>query len=310
MAHRAVQADEGWTFGLSALGDPFADRLVILFPPAPGAGGFDPDPLLTGRWGAHVITLDRPGYGASPPLPEGTTPSLGAIVDAMAGYLRRVARIADEITQATFGPVGAIGWGEGAAYATVLAARHPDLVDRLVLVDPPRPSAVGPYADRPFSLDGLRITADDPNLALPGVRDRLEGMLHDAGLQGTAGVLTDGAAIRGADWGADVAAVRAETLLVRGKEDPLVRAADLRWFARQLPGSRLLEVPCTGMLAIVECWEEILEHVAPRHGRIKEESRDTGTLQIERDPHARSAGGTTPSSDRARELTESEGVER
>lgn len=291
MSHRAIET-EGITLGLTAYGDPLADRLVLFFPPTPGAGGFDPDPLLTGRWGLHLLVLDRPGYGASPPLPPGREPSVADLVDAVAGFLRRSERVANDETQATFGSVGVVGWGSGGVYAVVLAARHPDLVDRLALIDTPRPAVPGPWRTRPVSLEGLRISDDDPNLNLPGVRDRLEEMLKNAGLQGAAGVQGDADAIRAADWAEDVGCVRAPTLVVRGNQDPLVEDADVRWFERHLANVQVRTAAGTGMLAIVQDWEAILQHVAPRHGSIKASERDSGTVQIERDPRAWSASGT------------------
>jgi pimeloyl-ACP methyl ester carboxylesterase len=248
--------------------------------------------LLTGRWGLHLLAFDRPGYGASPPPAPGTVPSVVALVDGLAAYLRRSEKVADQETQATFGATGVVGWGEGGVWASVFAARHPELVDRLVLVDTPRPGALGPYRDRPISLEGLRIAEDDPNLGLPGVRDRLEAMLTEAGLQGDAGVRADADAIGATDWTEDVPRIRARTLVLRGEADPLVEASDARWFERRIPDARVREVAGTGMLAIVQCWEEVLEHVAPAHGHIQEDLRDTGDVQIERDPAAFSSRGS------------------
>jgi len=291
MSHRAVEID-GITLGLSAYGDPLADRVVLLLHPTPGASVFDPDPLLTGRWGLHLLAVDRPGYGASPPLPAGRPPSVAGFADTVADLLRRSERVADEQTPSTFGAVGAVGWGTGGIYALALAARHPDLVDRLALVDTPRPVVPGPWRTRPLSLEGLRISDDDPELRLPGVRDRVEAMLGEAGLQGDVGVRTDAAAVGSADWADDAARVRADTLVVRGERDLLVEAEDVRWFEHHLTHVRSRTVPESGMLAIVSCWEEILEHVAPRHGRLQESLRDTGDPLIERDPHAWSASGS------------------
>jgi len=290
MPSRTIHTDDGRVLGLTALGDPVADRLVLFFPPTPGAGGFDPDPLVTGRWGVHIVTLDRPGYGASPALPPGTDPSVAGFVDDVAGFVRRVERIADGITQATYDRLGVIGWGEGGVYAAALAARHPDLVDRLALVGTPRPGVPGPYRTRPITREGLRVPDSDPELALPGVGDRLDEMLEHAAAQGRAGVDFDAAAISTATWGEEVSGVRADTLLLYGEDDPLAGPSDGRWLERRLPAARLKTVPGTGMLAIVRCWEDVLSEVAPEHGRVAPHLRDSGTLQIERDPRAWSGG--------------------
>jgi pimeloyl-ACP methyl ester carboxylesterase len=293
MTHRLIENEDGWFLGVTALGDPVADRLVVLFPPTPGAGGFDPDPLLTGRWGVQLVTIDRPGYGASEPSAAAAALGLAGMADAVAHYVERSAQAADHISHPPFQGVSAIGWGEGGAWAATLAARHPDLVDRLALVGTPRPTSRGPYPGRPVSLAGLRIPDDDPNLRLPGVADRLHLMLDVAGQQGARGVQLDAAAIREADWAESVGRIEAETLLVCGERDPLAGARDGRWFERRIPRARLRTVPDTGLLAIVACWEEVLAHVAPQHGHVPEHLRDSGTPQIERDPRAWSAGAAT-----------------
>jgi pimeloyl-ACP methyl ester carboxylesterase len=141
------------------------------------------------------------------------------------------------------------------------------------------------------SREALRIADDDPQLRLPGVADRLRRMLDAAALQGDTGVRIDAAAIGRADWAGDVERIRAETLLVYGEQDPLAGPEDGRWFERRIANAGLRTVPGTGLLAIVACWEQILEHVAPHHGHVAERVRDAGTPQIERDPSAWSADG-------------------
>jgi pimeloyl-ACP methyl ester carboxylesterase len=99
-------------------------------------------------------------------------------------------------------------------------------------------------------------------------------------------VRTDAAAIGNADWGNGLDRIEAETLLVYGDRDPLVGPADGRWFERRIPRATLTTVAGTGLLAIVGEWERILEHVAPQHGHVAPDLRDSGTPRIERDPRA------------------------
>ncbi|WKK72245.1 hypothetical protein Q0F99_04400 [Rathayibacter oskolensis] len=51
MANHRFELRSGRGIGVSAAGDPIADRLVVFCHPTPGAGGFDPDPLVTGPGG-------------------------------------------------------------------------------------------------------------------------------------------------------------------------------------------------------------------------------------------------------------------
>ena len=64
MTHHIVELRDGRHVGVTGLGDPEADRLVLMCHPSPGAGGFDPDPPATSTAGVRIITLDRPGYGS------------------------------------------------------------------------------------------------------------------------------------------------------------------------------------------------------------------------------------------------------
>src|ERR1700712_1272998 len=106
MTDRVHQLKSGRGLGLSALGDPASRRLVLLFHPTPGAGGFDPDPQITGPWSVHLITLDRPGYGVSSPLSSAETPSVQARADDAAEYGTHAERGASETQSVDFGAVG------------------------------------------------------------------------------------------------------------------------------------------------------------------------------------------------------------
>lgn len=73
---------------------------------------------------ALVIAIDLPGYGDAPePVRTLTMERLGDLVGA---YVRHVAR----------GPVVLLGHSMGTQVVTEVAARHPDTVERLVLVAP------------------------------------------------------------------------------------------------------------------------------------------------------------------------------
>jgi len=72
----------------------------------------------------RAISIDLPGYGKSPPLPDRTT------IPAYAELL------ADFIEETTDGPVVLIGHSMGGMTGLTLALRYPVLVERMVLIDP------------------------------------------------------------------------------------------------------------------------------------------------------------------------------
>jgi len=73
---------------------------------------------------ALVVALDLPGYGDAPEPTR--TPTIERMADLVAAYLRHLGR----------GLVVLLGHSMGTQVVTETAARHPDTVDRLVLVAP------------------------------------------------------------------------------------------------------------------------------------------------------------------------------
>ncbi|MCP4540441.1 MAG: alpha/beta fold hydrolase [Chloroflexi bacterium] len=78
--------------------------------------------LLSQRF--RAVAIDLPGYGASPPLPERVT--IPAYTDILADFIERV----------TDGPVVLVGHSMGGMTSLTMALRYPELVDRMVLIDP------------------------------------------------------------------------------------------------------------------------------------------------------------------------------
>jgi pimeloyl-ACP methyl ester carboxylesterase len=289
MAHHQFELESGRRIGVSVLGDPIANRLVVLCLPTPAAGPFDPDPEVTSREPIRLIQIDRPGYGGSDVLPDGVRPTVELFADDIAEYLGSIKRIAAEISGLEFGPAAVIGWSFGAAVATMLAARHPDLIDRVVLVGAPRPqkirtgerySAIGELRkhgiERTFA--SLRATLDDdghptliqlgiddadPDLKPLGVRGRLDRMLDAGWTQGSAGMATDRLAVRGSGWLVAAGLVQHPTLLVYGAQDTVASAKDADWFERHVRRSSRVTVPEAGRLVLLRAWPDILAFVRP-----------------------------------------------
>src|SRR5688572_2864979 len=60
---------------------------VLLCHAAPGSRRFDPDPAATEAAGVRLISLDRPGYGGSDPLPHDVVPTIPAYASDAAAVL-------------------------------------------------------------------------------------------------------------------------------------------------------------------------------------------------------------------------------
>ena len=110
MADRLVQLRQGRSAGVQVIGDPVSQRIVLLCHSTPGSCVFDPDPVATGGWGVQLVGIDRPGYGASPPLPDDVAPSIADRADDLAEYLKIVR--AEAMGLGNEGPqhVGVVGW--------------------------------------------------------------------------------------------------------------------------------------------------------------------------------------------------------
>jgi pimeloyl-ACP methyl ester carboxylesterase len=265
-------------------------RTVVFCHPAPGAGGFDPDPEQTAARGVTLLGVDRPGYGGSAPV----EPDRWAGVDAAADDLAEV------LDRWGTGRVGLAGWSAGGRVALALAARRPDLVDRVAVLATPAPDDAVPWvppeqkalldglADQPPAAATARLaeifaelvpagpaspealgllgagSPDEAALAAPGARDRLAGMLEAAFAQGPAGLAADIAGYTLRPWGFDPAAVAAKTLLLYGSKDAGVGPRHGRWWQRQLPDARLEVVPGAGHLLVVPMWKRVLSHLVPR----------------------------------------------
>jgi pimeloyl-ACP methyl ester carboxylesterase len=270
------------------------DRTVVLCHSAPGAGGFDPDPTATRASGVRLISVDRPGYGGSP-VAAGEWATVATAADDLAGVLDSL----------SLDRVGVVGWSAGGRVAMALAARRPDLVDRVVVVATPAPDEEVPWlgdderdelerlrclapgevharlAERlgsvipedPHSPDALWLlgagAADEASLRADGVRVRLGEMLRAAFVQGARGLAADIAGYCLQPWGFEPEAVQAETLLLYGSRDPLAGPRHGRWWSSRLPNARLEVVPGAGHLLVVPMWARVLSHFSPDRVRLR-----------------------------------------
>jgi pimeloyl-ACP methyl ester carboxylesterase len=290
MATDELTLESGRRVAVHTVADGPEGRTVVFCHPAPGSGGFDPDP---GRTRAREVTLlgvDRPGYGGSAPVAEDQWASVASAADDLAEVLDRRGT----------GRVGLAGWSAGGRVALALAARRPDLVDRVAVVSTPAPDEQVPWippehkalldalTDQPPAVANAQLTeifsgfvpadpsapealdllgagpADEAALAADGARDRIAGMLGAAFAQGGAGLGPDIAGYCLRPWGFEPAAVAARTLLLYGSEDVAVGPAHGRWWQQGLPDARLEVVPGAGHLVVIPMWDRVLSHLVPR----------------------------------------------
>ncbi|MFN8541881.1 MAG: alpha/beta fold hydrolase [Thermomicrobiales bacterium] len=134
------ERDGGRKVAIHRIANGDTGRTIVFCHPAPGSGAFDPLPEQTEARGVTLLAVDRPGYGQSDPIATGEWASVGSAADDLAAV----------IAQLGVGPVGVAGWSAGGRVALALAARHPDLVDRAVVIGTPAPYAAVPWIPRPF----------------------------------------------------------------------------------------------------------------------------------------------------------------
>jgi pimeloyl-ACP methyl ester carboxylesterase len=263
---------------------PAGGPVVVFLHSAPGSRRLDPDPGATAAAGVRLVTVDRPGYGASDPYPSDVVPTLNRMADDIATGLRSLGLL--DV------PVSVAGWSAGGRVALALAARLGDDVSSVALLAAPASDDDVPWIPEEHRqpLHALRARPGDAAGALAamlgdalppdgasavpmvaageadeallardaGVRDRLATMLDEALRCGAAGVAADltAANVPPADF--DPAAVRARVTLHYGADDPLATPAHGEWFASVLPSARLVVVPGAGHLLPLTEWGAVL----------------------------------------------------
>lgn len=170
-------------------------------------------PLLASRY--RVVALDPRGGGRS------DKPTGGYTIEQMA----------DDVTglfaALCIAKADVVGYSMGGKIALRLAASHPELVDHLVLVA----TAASPLVTRRFSLRWL-MTDAVPGLPLFRMLDRQPSHAFEA--QRRASRTFDGRGL--------LAAVKADTLIIRARRDRIVPGSDA-YELRKIPGSSTVDLP-------------------------------------------------------------------
>ncbi|HKE76154.1 MAG TPA: alpha/beta hydrolase [Acidimicrobiales bacterium] len=277
------------------VGDPDGAPVLYLHGTPDSRLSRHPDDGLAAAAGVRLLAVDRPGYGASPPLPVGTD---AAWPDAVAAA---VAATLDDCGVA--GPCGVLAWSGGALAGVALGALLADRVAALGIVgglaprqayDDPAVRAAGAgrlgvieLADAlppgelgeavaplvaPYPCD-LALAADhqaeqrDPagtaELAtVPGAAERLAVGLVEAVRPGLAGVAADIEA-QARPLAVDLGRVACPVRLWYGEHDTVTPPAFGEWYTAHLPDATLEVVPGAAHYLALTRWADLLRAVAP-----------------------------------------------
>ncbi len=278
---RTISTGQHRTVGFRTLGSE-AGRAVMLCHSAPGSSAFDPQPPITAGLGVRLITVDRPGYGASTPLAG--TPSIGAFAEDLIAVLDHL-----EVESAPL-----VGWSAGGRVALAAASRHPGRVPAVATVGTPAPHDQVPWIpdEQAAMLDALRSDPEGAVSQLAGIfgglaseastlvgmlagspvdsrlleadadlAQQLDSMLRDATVQGAIGMAADIVSYTLVPWGFDPADVPVPTTNFSGTDDPVVPPSHAAWYTSRMPYARQVVVEGAGHLLISTGWDEILSAV-------------------------------------------------
>jgi pimeloyl-ACP methyl ester carboxylesterase len=275
-----VRLSDGRRLGYAERGDP-AGRPVLDFHGNPGSrlSAWGTGDAIRDA-GVRLISVDRPGIGASDPSPG----------RRVADWPADVGELADQLGLERF---GVLGHSVGAAYAAACADALPERVTAAALVSPivplDRPGAVDELGkpaqwrlarDHPRALRAVlralflfsrltpsgahrlfaaRSTASEREISSrPEVIDRALVSAREA-LRGGADGLVDDMRVAMRPWGFDPADIRVPLLVWQGDEDSSIPESWGEWWAAAVPGARLIRCPGEGHLLIEERIGEILE---------------------------------------------------
>lgn len=296
---------DGRRLTLEATG-PDDGRPVLLLHSAPGSRLLDPDPAVTTALGVRLLTVDRPGYGGSDPLPDGAVPTLGGVADD----------IAHAVTALGLAAAHVVGWSHGGRVATALAARHPHLVASVALVGTPAPDTAVAWIPAEHRAGLVQLAGDlptatgrlaamflaagrpaDPTAAIAAgpadeavltadgaLRGRVQVMLAEAGRQGPAGSAADVVAANLTDPGHTPDQVRVPVRLVYSRDDTLVRPEHADWWATELPDARVHLVAGVGHLLLLTHWRTCAEPPLPVERALDDRAVRSGGHGLPGDP--------------------------
>lgn len=275
-ADAACTLRDGRQLAYALWGDPDGDT-VLLCHGAPGSRLFAPDPLTTAAAGVRLVTVDRPGYGASDPRAGRT------ILD----WPIDVLQLADRLEATRF---AVVGHSSGGPYALACALKMPDRVSGVALV-----SCVAPYQDRPADAtdddeqaltelaqhaperaaaqiaEGAGWLVQDPDrfldlprpepdaqlLADPAIRGMFLRTVRESVKQGIDAYAWD-CVVERRPWGFSLDDIHVDVAIWQGGQDLGVPPSLAAVLARTLPHNHPRLVPEAGHGLILTAWADIL----------------------------------------------------
>jgi 3-oxoadipate enol-lactonase len=224
-------------------------------------------PLLTDRF--EVIDFDLPGYGQSKggPAPKG--------MDDIADL------VAELIGALGFEKIDIHGTSFGAMIALLVAARHPERVDRLVLscflarYDKAAQFMRATWR-RAAAESGMEAVADLTSVAgfarrfynLPWADEQLASMRDAFSHTDPQAFIASTLVIGGTDLSPLVGELKAPALLIAGAEDnmtpfrPAEGGVGMAEIAEQLPGAKTVVIPECGHYLVIEAADQAAELVS------------------------------------------------
>lgn len=208
----------------------------------------------------RVIALDLPGFGSSElPVEPISITNFAATVDALCDVL-------------DLGPIVLVGNSMGGFTGAEIAIRHPERVERLVLVNAagisitrafdkmtmqaakvisPPVSAEPEYIKRIFSRPAFIQTAFGSVMRHPTrlARDLLAEQIHGTGKPGFIPAMQ---ALLTYDFTDRLGEISCPTLIVQGSEDFIVPLGDAFEFERRIPRATMLILDDTGHVPMIE----------------------------------------------------------
>lgn len=207
--------------------------------------------------------------------------------DDIAEYLRATIYSPKDPRSNPYPRVSVLGWSFGGSVALSLAARHPDLVQRVDAISTLKPShskrgeRYSPVIElrkrgvdrHPDSLaetmaeepapdfESLGIDPDDSVFERLGLANRLTRMLDTGYEQEAAGIASDRFAILDTDWTDHLSNIACDCVLSYGTEDPVAGDADAAWYQRHIPTSRIQWIEHGTHTAIALAWSALLAEI-------------------------------------------------
>jgi pimeloyl-ACP methyl ester carboxylesterase len=298
MAERIAVAN-GIEIAYESFGDPGDPALLLIL----GLGAqlllWDEElcALLAER-GFYVIRFDNRDIGRSTKFEEGPAPNVAA---ALAGDVSSAAYTLDDMADDAAGLLDAlgidtahvVGASMGGMIAQVIAIRQREQVLSLTSImsttgDPavaePTPEALAvlltpPPADRQGYIDyHVRAARTIGSPAFPVDEDRLRrraAALYDRSFYppGVARQLI--AVLASPDRTRALAAVSVPTLVIHGRDDPLIPVSGGEATARAVPGAELLVIPGMGHDLPPELWPTLADAIAGNAARARAPTRAT-----------------------------------